>query len=148
MKRSVFSSGYVEVYTFEGPKYIKDLKVGDLVLTHLNRYKQIVDVKRILTPISYSKGIFDIYFFDFENKKVCEFEGIHRIGGGSPIYLNDHCIKKVVNIKEGDILQLRKRKVRVIQLLEIPPENYGDYLYSIEVEKDHSYYADDVLITD
>lgn len=37
---SQFYSGYTEIQTFDGPKWIKDIKVGDLVLTHKNRYKK------------------------------------------------------------------------------------------------------------
>ena len=34
MKSSgIFCSGFIEIQTFDGPKWIKDVKVGDLVLT-------------------------------------------------------------------------------------------------------------------
>ena len=150
MKQSTFCSGYIEITTFEGSKYIKDLKVGDLVLTHLKRYKQITQInKRILYP-TFSQGIFDIYFFseNQEKEKGYEIDGIHRISGDSVLYING-CLKRVIDVKIGDILQLRKdQKGKVAQIMEIPSENYGDWLYSIEVEKDHSYYADDGLIKD
>ena len=39
-----FYSGFIEIQTFDGPKWIKDIKVGDLVLTNQQKYKKIVKI--------------------------------------------------------------------------------------------------------
>lgn len=43
-KDSCFIAG-TKVYTSEGYKNIEDLKIGDLVLTHKNRYRKILEIR-------------------------------------------------------------------------------------------------------
>ena len=47
------------------------------------------------------------------------------------------------------LLQLRKnQRGKVSSILKIPKENFPDFSYSIEIESDHSYYADNVCVND
>lgn len=147
---SIFYSSYIEIMTLEGLKYIKDLKEGDLVLTHLKRYKKIRLLKRKLISVKESGGLFDVYFYFEGNRpqKEYELDGVHRISGNSILYTNKGW-KKVLDLKPGDLLLLQKDiKAKVCKLLEIPVENQDRWGYSLDIEKDHSYFADNVLIKD
>lgn len=144
-----FCSGFIEIQTLDGPKWIKDLKIGDLVLTHKCRYRKITKVSKMPNEEKIHR-IFDIYFLveDKSRKGGFREEGLHRI-------TEDHLIfcagtkKYATSIKRGEILNLGKGlKGRVISLLEIPKINHGDHFYYIEVEKDHSYFADNVCVCD
>lgn len=141
-----FQSPYIEITTIEGQKYIKDIKVGDFVLTHLNRYKKVTKLFKRKFPDNFNHGIFDIYYMIKEGEGYQE-EGLHRITGNHKIFANGEK-KQVKEIKVGDILQSRKGvNVRVCFILEIPKENYGEYLYNFEVEDDHSYYAENIAVS-
>ena len=82
---SQFYSGYTEIQTFDGPKWIKDIKVGDLVLTHKNRYKKVKSINKSLI-LDFNQEIFDLYFVFEDDVKIKE-EGIHRIHESSKIIL-------------------------------------------------------------
>lgn len=143
------NSPYIEITTFDGPKYIKDIKVGDLVLTHLNRYKKVVKVFKRKMPSNFPHGVFDIYYSikDEQDPSIYREDGLHRFTGNHEVFVNGKKTQ-VKDIVPGDLLQYRKGIfVRVIGLLEIPKENYGEYLYNFEVEDDHSYYAENVAVS-
>lgn len=144
-----FNSPYIEIRTIEGDKYIKDIQVGDLVLTHLNRYRKVVRLFKRKFPTTFPHGVFDIYYLieDETSKNGWREDGLHRITGNHLVFVNG-LKKQVKEIKAGDILQYKKNiKVKVISLLEIPEENYGEYLYNFEVEEDHSYYAENIAVS-
>lgn len=143
------NSPYIEITTFDGPKYIKDIKVGDVVLTHLNRYKKVVRTfKRMLTE-DFKEGVYDVYYLieDESNEGIWKEEGIHRFTGNHNFFVNGK-EKQLKDIVVGDLLQYRKGvKVKVSSILEIPKENYGDFLYNFEVQDDHSYYAENIAVS-
>lgn len=144
-----FNSPYIEIKTFEGVKYICDIKVGDIVLTQQDRYKRVVNVFKRRMPADFKHGVFDIYYLieDETAKGGWREDGLHRITGNHEVFVNGKK-KQVKHIKPGDLLQTRKGlKVRVKFLLEIPKENYGEYLYNFEVEGDHSYYAENIAVS-
>lgn len=148
---TLFCSGYIEIKTFDGTKWLKDIKIGDLVLTHLGNYREVFQVKKIRYPRYFNSGVFDIYFLveDDACKGGFREEGIHRITGDHLVFCSNGTKKFVRDIKKGDILSISKgRKARVILSLEIPKENHGEFLYGLEIKKDHSYYADNVCVND
>lgn len=143
---SQFYSGYTEIQTFDGPKWIKDIKVGDLVLTHKNRYKKVKSINKSLI-LDFNQEIFDLYFVFEDDVKIKE--GIHRIHESSKIILANGRSLEVSKIKPNMLLQLRKnQRGKVSSILKIPKENFSDFSYSIEIESDHSYYADNVCVND
>lgn len=144
---SQFYSGYTEIQTFDGPKWIKDIKVGDLVLTHKNRYKKVKSINKSLI-LDFNQEIFDLYFVFEDDVKIKE-EGIHRIHESSKIILANGRSLEVSKIKPNMLLQLRRnQRGKVSSILKIPKENFPDFSYSIEIESDHSYYADNVCVND
>ena len=100
---SQFYSGYTEIQTFDGPKWIKDIKVGDLVLTHKNRYKKVKSINKSLI-LDFNQEIFDLYFVFEDDVKIKE-EGIHRIHESSKIILANGRSLEVSKIKPNMLLQ-------------------------------------------
>lgn len=144
-----FSSPFIEITTLDGPKWIKDIKVGDTVLTHLNRYRRVARVFKRKTPKDFQEGIFDIYYVVEDNSQPNGYreEGLHRVTGNHSIFVNNKK-KMVKNLRIGEVLQIRKQlKGRIVRIMEIPRKNYGDYLYNFEVEQDHSYFAEGVAVS-
>lgn len=144
-----FNSPFIEITTFDGPKWIKDIKIGDIVLTHNNNYRRVSNVFKRRLPENFKEGIFDIYYIveDDSQKLGYREEGLHRVTGNHSIFINNRKTE-VKNIKKGDILHLEKGlKGKVTHILEIPRSNYGKYLYNFEVEKDHSYFAENVAVS-
>lgn len=143
------NSPYIEITTFDGPKYIRDIKVGDLVLTHLNQYKKVVRVFRRKMPENFPHGVFDIYYMVKDDQEPYDYreDGLHRFTGNHEVFVNGQK-KQIKDIQIGDLLQYRKGvTARVCSILEIPKENYGEYLYNFEVEDDHSYYAENIAVS-
>lgn len=143
------NSPYIEITTFDGPKYIKDIKVGEIVLTHLNRYKRVTKTFKRRMPKDFKEGVFDVYYVieDEERKEGYREDGVHRFTGNHNFFVNGKK-KEVKHIKIGDVLQYRGNvKVKVVFILEIPKENYGEFLYNFEVEGDHSYYAENIAVS-
>ena len=123
---SQFYSGYTEIQTFDGPKWIKDIKVGDLVLTHKNRYKKVKSINKSLI-LDFNQEIFDLYFVFEDDVKIKE-EGIHRIHESSKIILANGRSLEVSKIKPNMLLQLRKnQRGKVSSILKIPKENFPDF---------------------
>lgn len=147
----LFCSGYIEIKTFDGFKWLKDIKEGDLVLTHLNRYKRVSMVMKKKVLSSFREGVFDIYLLveDETKKGGYREDGVHRITGDHLVFCSNGKKKCVRDIRAGNLVRLSKNSIgKVILLLEIPKENYGEFLYGIEIEDDHSYYADNVCVND
>ena len=56
--------GETKVYTSDGYKNIEDLKIGDLVLTHKNRYKKIINIEVIPNqPITEIRALCEKSFY-------------------------------------------------------------------------------------
>lgn len=144
-----FNSPYIEIDTIEGKKYIKDVKVGDVVYTHLHNYRKVVRVFKRNLPKNFKYGIYDIYYLieDENFKNGWREDGLHRITGNHKILVNGK-MRMVKDVQIGDLLTLKDgSQVKVCEILEIPKSNWGEYLYNFEVEKDHSYFAENVAVS-
>ena len=143
-----FYSGFIEIQTFDGPKWIKDIKVGDLVLTNQQKYKKIVKMTRLELPIDCVDKVYDFYYFiENENNEISE-EGLYRISKSAAI----QCIngfKKVEEIEVGDLF-LCKDKTRVkVQSINInEAKEVSRYIYSLEIEDNSTFYANNICIKD
>lgn len=144
-----FVSGLVEIATIEGNKWIKDIKVGDLILTGKCRYKKVISVRqdKIINQ-NFPRKVFDISVLVENEKDEIVEEYLARIPYDHPIFFNGK-FKPSFLIQKGDCVQCRKGlKGIVSEVIEIPKEIYNAYLYSIEVEDDHSYFASNILVSD
>lgn len=149
MKSSgIFCSGFIEIQTFDGPKWIKDVKVGDLVLTNQRKYKKVTKVIRSELPIDCTDKVYDFcYFIENENNEINE-EGLYRISKSAAI----QCIngfKRVEEIEVGDLF-LCKDKTRVkVQSINInEAKEVSRYIYSLEIEDNSTFYANNICIKD
>lgn len=144
-----FTNPYVYVRTFEGEKFLSHLKIGDLVLTHKDRYKRVTKIIKKQLPKKNEK-ICDINFVfeDLEDNIVSD--GLWRITQSS--YVKSNRLEKhtVRRLRAGDTIWMYKNgraKVTSVFYHNICKDvNFIPYLYSIEVEDDNSYYADNILV--
>lgn len=144
-----FASQYITISVLGGQKYIKDIKVGDLVLTHKNRYKPVTRLYFRDYPSNFKHGVYNIFFYletDCIEKGYYE-DGLHYITGNHNVFVNGE-LKEVRHIKEGDLLTLKKgMKVKVSKVEPVVIEGWNPTLYNFEVADDHSYFANGVAVS-
>lgn len=127
------------VTTNKGKKMIVDVRVGDLVLTHNNRYKPVMELHRTQTDIVYS--------VELESGKILEVTGKH------PLYTRDPRYKVPV-WKKVESLDIKKDKVALlkdnseIEWIKINAINSFDKfseMFNLSVLDDNSYVANDIV---
>lgn len=74
-----FNSSKTKIYTSRGWKNISDIKIGDLVLTHRNRFRKVTDV------IVHDYDGEDLYNINYLNSDNSKFE-VKYITGNHPIF--------------------------------------------------------------
>ena len=124
-----FNSSFVEVKTFEGPKFIKDLKVGELIankngFTKLEALYNVychADEEVVLDRIS---GEQLLYVID-SNKKTCSFT-------------------KVSKLKPGMKLEGRKNSYIVDRIEKL--ETVNRFSYNVYIGERDFYYVEDIRI--
>ena len=94
-----FTNRRTPIYTSKGYKYIKDIQVGDLVLTHKKRFRKVTEL------------IFSERVVDYTYNIVCKTKEKGReiflrdITGEHPVMVNGNWVK-VSNIKVGQKLHM------------------------------------------
>lgn len=133
-------TGDTEITMYDGRKEIKDIKVGDYVLTHKNRldkviaskmtgYKQIFEVKTTKATI---KCTSNHKFYTCRKDNDLEWiEAKDLLDGDYLAFVS----------KENDIYE-----IEWIPFLSYTDLGYKDYVYDIEVEHDHSFVANGVIV--
>ena len=146
MRKATFYTGYAEIKTFEGPKWIKDIKVDDLVWTSQKRYKKVKGVYKEMV-VSLQSKVYDLYYHIEREDGSYEDRGIHRITGDSKVTLASGRSCEVNKVRSGSILRVEgDLRGKVYSRLMIAPTNYPDFSYSIEIEGNEGYYVDNVLV--
>lgn len=128
-------SGNTKINTISGFVEIKNIKVGDEVLTHYGRFKKVTQVgSRDVQPNE------NIYKFYSKNGDFNEF-----ISGNHPIYSIDSwktLDELNTNIGEIDTISICKFQGELsaeLNIVKFIKNNYDGLLYNIEVEDDHTY---------
>lgn len=162
-----FNSGVTKIFTANGWKNIKDIEVGDLVLTHLNRFRPVTEIyKRVFDREEVE--IFNIHFETVTKYGKPKRGILRRITGNHPVLVNGEWVP-ASKIKEGDFLERKELKCeRCSKLSNICNNHSGlfrgveckvvkieklefskkspKYLYNFAVEEDESYLADGVIV--
>ena len=139
-----------KVYTSDGYKNIEDLKVGDFVLTHKNRYRKISKVGNTLNQQIWElRTLCDKSFYVTGNHPflVAQVEESHY---------TDSSFKPVNSLNNEDYL------VGFEHIAKYGEFNYSHYIYdkitsiiktsifetvyNIEVEEDHTYVVNDIIV--
>lgn len=113
-----FSNPRTPIYTSNGYKYIKDIQIDDLVLTHKGRFRKV-------TNLIFSKRNIDfIYSF------ICKLDEkrtvtLHSITGDHPILVNGNWIK-AKNIKIGQRFHLLQDRCSFSECNKSYPLFYRD----------------------
>ena len=102
------------ILTPEGQTKIKDIKVGDYVLTHMGRFRKVL--KTFKNPMP--EYTYKIYFESGrEQDEICKSNGHTgswiRATGNHPIYMADGTWKNAEDIKEGDLVKCLTKKCPV-----------------------------------
>lgn len=130
-----FNSGFIEVKTLEGPKFIQDLKIGELIVTK-NGYVNLEGVyKRVAYP---NESVYNIYCHADEEIVL------DRILGSQQLFIkNDKCIE-VNKLKPGMRLIGRKCDYIVDYIEKL--ETVNRFIYNVYIGEDDFYYVEDIRV--
>lgn len=159
-----------KINTKEGLKEIQDIVIGDEVLTHRNRYRKVLSTNKRKEEYN----IVNIKIFSTEDylplelkftgnhkfltipfKKICKYKDKYEDGLISLERLNEKIIEnsrweqiEYFNIREDALLFFNKNKKHYDWVLadKIEPLPFDDFVYDFEVEEDHSYTAEGIIV--
>lgn len=130
------------ITTSKGLKPIEDIKKGDLVLTHRNRYKPVV-----MPMVTHTKSIYKIEVKDCETTYATEEHPFLVIE-------SDEVLPHWVKAKDLDVdkhfIQLGETvnstsDIEFSPLLSLEKEETDELVYNFEVEDDNSYVANNLV---
>lgn len=135
----------IPIYTDIGYKKIGDIKVGDFVLTHKNRYKKVL---RLYREKNYQDEIIEFFWkaHDFVSIQSLKVTLEHS-------FLIKNEWKKAKDIKVGDLLNLYQvfslksslfSNTPVIKIRKVKLQK-AKTLYNFAVEEDESYIANGIV---
>lgn len=132
-----------KVMTDNGYKNIEDIKIGDKVLTHKNRYMPVVNIGGELNK--------EIYYLEAQGSLKVECTDYH------PFYIKKTKTSKPEKLKLKDIKKgyyvgtfvnnkgVLENKIRWHSVTNILKTNKTENVYNIEVEEDHTYTANNII---
>lgn len=135
-----FNSSFIEIRTLEGDKFIRDLKVGDIVLSTLGYSK----VKGIFQRTArFDEKVFNIYYHNKDREGVLD-----RISGDQVILVKRQGEKYLVDtqvkdLKSGQILWSKEGDVVIDQIERM--ETVNRFFYNIDIDGG-CFYADNIYI--
>lgn len=135
-----FNSSFIETRTLEGDKFIRDLKVGDIVLSTLGYSK----VKGIFQRTArFDEKVFNIYYHNKDREGVLD-----RISGDQVILVKRQGEKYLVDtqvkdLKSGQILWSKEGDVVIDQIERM--ETVNRFFYNIDIDGGY-FYADNICI--
>lgn len=133
-----FNSGFVEIQTFEGEKFLKDLRPGDLVITSDKKYNRVYSIEQSLTSVD--EDIYDIHYHT-------DKEGVlERISGDTILYLNSAKGIRVKDLKKGVKIKYLGGKNAVVDRIE-KMDTINKTLYNIKfIKKNSTFYINNICI--
>lgn len=133
-----FNSSFVEVKTFEGPKFIKDLKVGELIANKNGFVKLEGLYKR---AARFDESVYNVYCHADEEVVL------DRISGEQLLYVTDSNKKTcslVSKLKPGMKLEGRKNSYIVDRIEKL--ETVNRFFYNVYIGERDFYYVEDIRI--
>jgi len=125
-----------DIRTIDGLKPIKDIKEGDLVLTHRGRFRKVLKVMK-------REQENEAYKITIGSKK-----NTNIITGNHPIYRSDGTFQSIdenqnTNFVVSPNLTLDNRNSNIFK---VEKDDYNGEVYNIEVEEDNSYCTNIVVV--
>lgn len=127
------------VFTNHGWKRVRDIQVGNFVLTHMGRFRQVAAVHR-------SKPTEDT-----DRITICVPEPI-VLAGNHPLRMRDGSWKKAVDIRISDQIMFLTDDgndgFKPAQVMSLSHDKFdpNEPLYDLSVDEDHSYVADGFVV--
>lgn len=133
-------TGDTEITMYDGGKEIKDIKVGDYVLTHKNRLDKVIASKK-----TGYKQIFEVETTKATIKCTSNHKFYTCRKDNDPEWI------EAKDLLDGDYLAFVSKENDIYEIEWIPflsytDLGYKDYVYDIEVEHDHSFVANGVIV--
>lgn len=133
-------TGDTKITMYDGGKEIKDIKVGDYVLTHKNRLDKVIASKK-----TGYKQIFEVETTKATIKCTSNHKFYTCRKDNDPEWI------EAKDLLDGDYLAFVSKENDIYEIEWIPflsytDLGYKDYVYDIEVEHDHSFVANGVIV--
>lgn len=133
-------TGDTEITMYDGGKEIKDIKVGDYVLTHKNRLDKVIASKK-----TGYKQIFEVETTKATIKCTSNHKFYTCRKDNDPEWI------EAKDLLDGDYLAFVSKENDIYEIEWIPflsytDLGYKDYVYDIEVEHDHSFVANGAIV--
>lgn len=158
-----FAAG-TKIITSEGIKCIEDIKEGDMVLTHKNRFRKVLRVGAKIAPtvILSAQGIIDTEVTANHPYYVREF--IHGWDSLDKTYMtfSKPIWKQVMDLNDNDYIGIPKSAYKPngkkqcdaviiddivwVRFRKIRPAGKTTTVYNMEVEEDNSYTANNAIV--
>lgn len=158
-----FFTGDTKVLTKQGYKSIKDLQIGDEVLTHLNRYKKVLNVtNRGVKDIVYLMGegfktlkgtpnnkMYTRYLNEFNKLEDAQWVEVQQLTDrhylGIPLDQYEDTQQELPNVTRLSNT-LYEDKYIWLKHDRLVKSEYPDTVYDIEVEDDHSFTVHNLIV--
>lgn len=129
----------------DGVKKIQDVKIGDIVRTHKNRLRPVVQIHK--NPLGHRQ----IYKLQVDGHSDIYVTGNHRFWSTwkqNVSTLGWHSVKQLKDsMIIGNICYVADSKLNLKQVLNIVETDRTDeYVYTLGVEEDHSYTVEDLVV--
>lgn len=149
-----FASKATKIYTVDGWRNISDIRVGDLVLTHKNRFRKVTALSR--RPYQ-GENLYTIYYAYTDVYRHRQIRKVKHITGNHPILTTDgwrkveelqikdkvFLLQNIFNNHEGNFEQI---SVNVVYVKKEENKKQCKTLYNFAVEEDESYVADGIVV--
>lgn len=130
-----FNSSFVDIQTFEGEKFLKDLKPGDLILTKDKTFSRLYSIEqRLSNP---KEQVYTVYYHS-------DREGVLERVSGDLYVWNGKVKIKVRNLKKGMKINSTKGQVVVDNVEKM--EAINRFFYNLQFEKPIDYYVNNICI--
>jgi Rad3-related DNA helicase len=119
-------------------KKIKDIKIGDMVLT-INEETSLIEEKPVLKVHNNLSKNNQMYEIEMENGDIIKITGNHKIK------LIDNTWKKVEDLKETDeIFYINRINNRIKSIKKI---DYKENVYNLHIKDNHNYFANNHCVS-
>lgn len=139
--RGGFNSSFIEIKTLEGDKFIKDLRIGELILTSTG-YERLKNVFKRVAKVN--DEVYNIYCHS--DREIV----LDRISGEQVVYVYNpkeaYLVKtKVEDLQPGMMLWDKDEKGVIIDNIE-QMETINRFFYNVYVGDNTSYYVENIKI--
>jgi DNA (cytosine-5)-methyltransferase 1 len=135
--------GSVLVMTSKDYKQIKDIKIGDYVLTHKNRFKKVLNTSKVKRAKILDIKIAGCHWFKAtENHPFYVRKKIRKIFKEAEWKM----LKDIDETYYIGTIKNEKPKISWVQFEEKKELTWNDYVYNLEIEEDNSYTVYNLIV--